>query len=240
MEKRMEIHNTLFNNTIGMWFWAVLLALLFNILLVSFIPTLTSTIPEKLDHHKNASAVDMIRIKPPVPPASEKDSPQPKKESMSATQTQQSPSQQLPSQQSPVPQNPLNRVPLPMDIKMDIPAGIGKIQLPPMQAFSVPGLRDFYSVNELDKPLSPLVIIPPLYPPRAKRRGIEGWVKIKYRVNLKGRVENIEVLDADPKNIFDRTVLRSVSSWRFSPGMVDGVPVKIRIIQRLKFNLNHD
>lgn len=53
------------------------------------------------------------------------------------------------------------------------------------------------------------------YPKRALDRGLEGRVKVKYDVNAAGKVENIRIIDATPKNIFDREVKLSMKKWRY-------------------------
>jgi protein TonB len=81
------------------------------------------------------------------------------------------------------------------------------------------------------------VRIPPIYPIQAKRRGIEGWVKVTFLVNQQGLVEKIKIVDSHPTGVFDQSAIRSVSTWRFNPGTVEGVAVNTWATQTLKFEL---
>ena len=87
-----------------------------------------------------------------------------------------------------------------------------------------------WNVSDLDAPLTPLVRMPPVYPSRAKRRGIEGWVRVKFQVKSGGEVARVEILEAQPEKIFDDSVRNCVSGWRFKPGTVAGEPVDVWVV----------
>lgn len=70
-----------------------------------------------------------------------------------------------------------------------------------------------------------------------QKRGIEGWVKVKFLVNESGRVDSVDVLDCSPEKIFDDAVVACVSSWRFEPGTVDGTPVNVWAETTIRFEL---
>lgn len=77
----------------------------------------------------------------------------------------------------------------------------------------------------------------PYYPSDARRTRREGWVELQFTVAADGSVRHAEVLDAQPKNVFDRAAVIAVERWTFSPGTRDGQPVAMRIKQRLEFRL---
>lgn len=94
-----------------------------------------------------------------------------------------------------------------------------------------------YDSENIDRPITPLVRTPPIYPMHARRLGIEGWVKIKLLVSEKGGVENVEVIDSQPTNIFEKSVLQGVVLWRFLPPTVNGTPVKVLLKTTIRFKL---
>lgn len=77
-----------------------------------------------------------------------------------------------------------------------------------------------------DGDATPIVRIDPKYPPEAARDGREGWVRLQFTINEVGGVEDIVVLDADPKRIFDREARRALSKWKYKPKIVDGKPMR--------------
>ncbi len=79
--------------------------------------------------------------------------------------------------------------------------------------------------------------MPPQYPYRAERKGIEGWVKVSFLITEKGRVADIVLLDSKPKQIFDHAAIRAVQKWRFKPQIKEGKPTPVRAEQVVNFRL---
>lgn len=62
----------------------------------------------------------------------------------------------------------------------------------------------------------------PTYPVGARRNGNHfGRVLLGYNVTSDGTVRDIEVLSAYPVQVYTRTAVNAVKSWRFVPGTAD-------------------
>ncbi|PKM28979.1 MAG: energy transducer TonB [Gammaproteobacteria bacterium HGW-Gammaproteobacteria-11] len=89
----------------------------------------------------------------------------------------------------------------------------------------------------LDEEVTPLVDIPPTYPPNALRSGQEGQVTLAFTITAEGRVENLRVIASDPPRVFDREARRAVARWRFTPRQVNGQPVAREATKTLHFRI---
>lgn len=77
----------------------------------------------------------------------------------------------------------------------------------------------------------------PYYPRDARRTRRQGWVDVQFTVSATGEVVHAEVINAEPKNLFDHAAITAVERWTFAPGTRDGQPVAMRMHQRLDFRL---
>jgi protein TonB len=57
----------------------------------------------------------------------------------------------------------------------------------------------------------------PVFPPRAREDGIEGWVDVEFTIDTRGVPQGIRVVGAQPPRTFDRAVLRAIETWRYAP-----------------------
>jgi protein TonB len=101
-----------------------------------------------------------------------------------------------------------------------------------------PYLGEVSAFEVTDSTFMPLSRTPPRYPYQAKRRGIEGWVRVSFTVTEDGAVADVVVEEADPPGVFEKAALAAVSQWKFKPRIVDGKAVAGRAEQRVEFDLD--
>lgn len=90
-----------------------------------------------------------------------------------------------------------------------------------------------------DGDATPIVRIEPKYPIQAARDGKEGWVTLSFTINEIGGVEDVDVIDADPKRVFDKEAKRALRKWKYKPKVVDGKAMKQPgLTVRLDFNMD--
>ena len=59
----------------------------------------------------------------------------------------------------------------------------------------------------------------PAFPREAIQQGVkEGRVTARMYVDAKGGVTRVDILSAEPRRVFDRSVQRALSQWRFDTG----------------------
>lgn len=214
------------------WIISVVTAFALNLVLFLFMPHLMVQNPDIVILEEAVSSVNVIRVKrkeKPVKPKPEKPHKPPEKIKKVKQPVSRPERQKISPELS-----------LPFEINPRLPAGPATLNLPPVE--SVPmemdvQTGDMFSMEDLDAPLTTLARIPPVYPLRAKRRGIEGWVKVEFMVDEKGDVSQVNILGAVPEGMFEESVIRCVKSWKFKPGTIGGFPVKTRAETVIRFEL---
>lgn len=75
----------------------------------------------------------------------------------------------------------------------------------------------------------PIEIITPRYPARALERELEGFCEVSFTINEDGEVieDSIQVVRADPEDIFDRASVRAVTRFQFEPRIKNGLGVEV-------------
>lgn len=89
----------------------------------------------------------------------------------------------------------------------------------------------------IEEDVTPLVDIPPNYPQRASAAGIEGKVVLRFTITAEGRVDNLQVTEAEPPGVFDREARRAAARWRFAPRRENGQAVPREATKTLYFRL---
>ena len=75
----------------------------------------------------------------------------------------------------------------------------------------------------------------PEYPRTAMGRELGGWVDIKFTISPSGKVEGVEILDAEPKRVFERATLRAAKKWRFGAPADEGMDSTQSGVYRFSF-----
>jgi protein TonB len=211
------------------WLWAALGSLAINLALFALMPCLLRPSDTQPVFEKRIPQINVIRLKRPEPPAERK-------------QTERI--EPLKPRAAPPPATASGRVvpeqlKLSFEINPHLSGGPVVAAPPPMKiaVFDQTQGPSMVADAELDHPLTPLSRPPPVYPAGAKRRGIEGWVKVRFVVNPQGGVQDVKVIEARPAGIFDDSVIRCVHGWRFQPGTVGGTPVSAWAETTVRFEL---
>jgi protein TonB len=98
-----------------------------------------------------------------------------------------------------------------------------------------------FSLNQVDKAPRAIRRIPPVYPFKAKNRGIKAKVKIRCLVDKNGMPQKIVAAECYPEDVLDifgPPAVEAVKKWRFSPGEIGGDPVPTRVAFHLIFELD--
>ncbi len=209
------------------WLGPMAGAVAMNVFLFMLMPCLLRQAPAKAQYDEMVSQIQVVRLKRPEQPAKRKTPPPPEKKAA--------------RRPKPTMNQAMIKQPVwPMEINSRLPAGPNMVVVPPMQLnpSDLAGLGDLFSMSDLDRPLISLARMPPIYPPVAKRRGIEGWVTVRFIVNTQGAVEDITIIESDPPDMFEQSVRKCVAGWRFQPGTVEGRPVQVWAETTIRFELD--
>lgn len=226
MEQHASYFNALNRSNWMTWVWSSLIALGLNLALYLLMPHLINPASSQPTIAALVPQVNVIRIKRPETPVKRKEIKPPEPPETKKTHN--------------TPQRPLQaKLTLPFEINPKLPGNPSDLNLPPLESAPMvaANLSNIFFAGQLDAPLTTLVRIPPTYPMRARRRGMEGWVKVAFIVDEQGHVHNISILKAEPPGIFEQSVKRCVAGWQFKPGTVEGIPVRTRAETTIRYTL---
>jgi protein TonB len=91
----------------------------------------------------------------------------------------------------------------------------------------ITGAFTFHAAASAD--IAPVNKVEPEFPREAYQAGAEhGKVRARMTVDGSGEVKRVEIMEATPRRLFDRAVVKSLSQWRYAPGS-DGRLVEVEI-----------
>jgi protein TonB len=142
--------------------------------------------------------------------------------------------------------------PEPLDLRLDLPSpDVNPIRVtvrnsppepapprprsaPPQPAVKAASRPMTHRANRIDEPPREFAgNVPPRYPPREERLGIEGTVRMRLLIDETGRVEDLQFISGP--QVFRDAVRDAVAQWRFSPARHLGQPVKVWGVKEIQF-----
>lgn len=79
--------------------------------------------------------------------------------------------------------------------------------------------------------------VQPRFPTQAQRTRTQGWVLVGYTVDTEGNVGGVQVVDAQPRHMFDREAVNAVERWKYKPATRNGTPVEAKLQKKIEFKL---
>jgi protein TonB len=86
------------------------------------------------------------------------------------------------------------------------------------------------------KPPRLLKSAPPVYPPVARQRKMEGDVAIEATVDASGKVAATRIVSGPA--LFHQAALDAVRNWKYQPATLNDQPVSADVLVVLKFRIN--
>jgi periplasmic protein TonB len=184
----------------------------FSLMMNSF-----SSIPEKKPKLKTTSfAVQKVVKKQP------KKKPKPKKSKKKSTKSARTVTPNLGSNLSG------------LDMQLDLDMGMGETDDSllgdtsnvVMSAESVDTLPKAYERSAME------------YPKSALKDKVSGYVLLNMLIDTKGAIEQVKILESEPKGVFDDAAREGIESWKFEAAIYQGKKVRVWAKQKISFNLD--
>lgn len=91
--------------------------------------------------------------------------------------------------------------------------------------------------DTVDQPPRASYQAPMVYPPRARAKGVEGYVIFSVLIGITGEIEQLKVVESYPEGVFDEAATQGINQWQFEPAMYQGQAVRAWARQRIRFDL---
>jgi protein TonB len=80
-----------------------------------------------------------------------------------------------------------------------------------------------------------IVHVPVVYPEAARQARIEGRVLLEATIDERGVITGLRVLRSQP--LLDGAAIAAVRQWRYTPTLLNGVPVRVLLTITVNFTL---
>jgi protein TonB len=78
----------------------------------------------------------------------------------------------------------------------------------------------------------------PLYPPAARRLGVQGKVLLRVQVSVEGRATTVELFQSSGSTALDQAAISAVRKWRFVPAKQGAELAAAWVLVPINFKLN--
>jgi len=97
------------------------------------------------------------------------------------------------------------------------------------------GNSDYMDGSRVDKKPKPIYRAPLSFPQEALAKEIGGYVTFGLFIDAAGKLKKVELLDSEPKGIFDEAALNNIQTWKFEAAEHKGIKVATWQKQRIVF-----
>jgi periplasmic protein TonB len=81
--------------------------------------------------------------------------------------------------------------------------------------------------------------VPPIYPPEARAKGIQGKVTLHVIIGKDGSVRQVEAISSHPGHpLLVKAAIDAVRQWKYRPTLLNGEPVEVDTTIDVTFTLN--
>ena len=101
-----------------------------------------------------------------------------------------------------------------------------------------PDESKMHGIKAFDEQPKIVKYYPPIYPFKARAKGIEGRVLLRFIVDKAGYVQNPEVVSAEPEGVFEQAALDTVVNYKLKPAIKDGESVSSIVKLAISFSIN--
>jgi TonB family protein len=123
-----------------------------------------------------------------------------------------------------------------METKRAKSAGMGNMVPPPPP--SPPGTTGVPARIRVSGPVQANMLVtspPPIYPPEAKRAGVQGSVQLSVVISREGKVTQVSYLSGEAA--FADAAMEAVRQWVYKPTLLNGEPVEVTTQVEVNFRL---